>query len=440
MGKKVVFTWGRYNPPTIGHRLVMETGAREAKARGADFIILASKTTSPANKNPLSFKDKIRFLKQSFPKYKRYINSDPKLNTLIRVMQFLDKSYDEATIVVGSDRKDDFLRLLNRYNGQDYDFRKIDVALSGNRDPDAEDASGMSASKMRQAAADGDYESFKKGSPIKNPKALYNAVRKGMGVVEEFCSMMNSVHEDLDKSVVGTRFLRMLRLGLVSQKELPITLRAFNDMSAAGQNPQLRDRIFIVTDKILEFVMGDDILYRRFLVLIHQQAMFGEDQRDALAAKALKSKIPYEALLEVYFRGLVNSPLYESLKTPEQYAFERVNSFISGGYSRKKLDEDIWTEVSVDINTYTESKIKSFKDICETGGAGEWGTKKLADAYSSVTPGQPNDTSKIEVLEVAPKNKEAEDFVIANKNKFKSRYGKNWEKILYATAWKLYGD
>ena len=440
MGKKVVFTWGRFNPPTIGHKLVMEAGAKAAKSRGADYIILASKTESPTNKNPLTFKDKIKFLKLSFPKYKKFINSDPNLNTLIRVMQFLDKSYDEATIVVGSDRKADFLKLLNRYNGQEYNFDKIDVALSGNRDPDAEDASGMSASKMRQAAADGDYKAFKTGSPMRNPKALYDAVRKGMGVVEYFRSFMSDIHEGLDKSVVGTRFLRMLRLGLVSQKELPITLRAFNDMETSGPNPQLRDRIFIVTDKILEYVMGDDILYRRLLVLIHQQAMFGEDQRDALATKALKSKFPYESLLEVYFRGLVNSPLYESLKTPEQYAFERVNSFIAGGYSQKRLDEDIWTEVRGDINTYTEPKIKSFKTICEAGGAGEWGTKKLADAYSSVTPGQPNDTSKIEVLEVAPKNKNAEDFIMANKSKFESKYGNNWKKILYATAWKLYGD
>ena len=362
MGKKVVFTWGRYNPPTVGHKLVMEAGAKAAKARGADYIIIASKTESPANKNPLSFKDKIKFLKLSFPKYKRYINSDPKLNTLIRVMQFLDKSYDEATIVVGSDRKDDFLKLLNRYNGQDYNFDKIDVALSGDRDPDAEDASGMSASKMRQAAVDGDYESFKLGSPMRNPKALYDAVRKGMGVAEYFTEYLMTLHED----VINARFNRLLRLGLVPTSKVPITKRAFSNFNMYGSQQPMRDIIFDVSQAIINMVLEDDLVYQRFIQFVATGELFTEDQRDSLIKKSHNSGIPYASLLEVYFRGLFSRDLSESLQ--RQCAFNRVNSFIAGGDSRTKHDSDIWNmcgETSLHINNKTSS-FKKMSAVLDT--------------------------------------------------------------------------
>ncbi|NRA11784.1 MAG: hypothetical protein HRT57_07505, partial [Crocinitomicaceae bacterium] len=81
MAKNVVFAWGRFNPPTIGHKVVMDRVAKEAKARGADYTIFASKSID-AKKNPLTFKTKIKFLKQSFPKHSRQINTSPKLKTI----------------------------------------------------------------------------------------------------------------------------------------------------------------------------------------------------------------------------------------------------------------------------------------------------------------------------------------------------------------------
>lgn len=384
MGKKVVFTWGRFNPPTIGHKLVMDAGAKAAKSRGADYIILASKTTTPPNKNPLSFKDKIKFLKLSFPKYKKYINSDPNLNTLIRVMQFLDKTYDEATIVVGSDREADFLKLLNRYNGQEYNFDKIDVALSGKRDPDAEDASGMSASKMRQAATDGDYEAFKSGSPMRNPKALYDAVRKGMAITEYFTEYLLSLHENIS----SVRFNRLLRLGLVPTSKVPITKRAFSNFKMYGSQEPMRDIIFNVSQSIIDTVLNDDLVYQRFIQFVATGELFTEDQRDSLLKKSEKSGMSYGDLLEVYFRGLLSYDLNESLQ--HQYAFNRVNSFIEGGKSRTEHDVDLGYKYSI--------------------------------------------------KEVAPPGTAAEKFIKANKKKFQDKYGKDWERVLFATAWKVFGS
>ena len=44
------------------------------------------------------------------------------------------------------------------------------------------------------------------------------------------------------------------------------------------------------------------------------------------------------------------------------------------------------------------------------------------------------------LTEVAPEGKNAEDFIMKNKASFKKRYGDDWERVLYATAWKLFGD
>jgi nicotinic acid mononucleotide adenylyltransferase len=446
MGKKVVFAWGRFNPPTIGHGVVMERVAKEAKARSADYAIFASKSNDP-KKNPLTFRTKVKFLKQSFPKHSKNINASPRLRTIIDVMKFLDKKYAEVSLVVGSDRAADLKKLLNHYNGREYDFEKVEIISAGERDPDAEGVSGMSASKMRKAAAEGDYKSFKRGSPLKNPKLLYNAIRNGMNVVEEVHRIIESVHDKA--SIEGPRFNQMLRFGLVPVKNIPITQRTFRDLKQAGPNPELRKHLISVTDKVLEYIMNDTLLYRRFLVLLHNHFLMKEEHRDSLLFKAQKNNFEYTTLLEVYLRGLAASPIYGD-KSPYQHAFDRVNSFISGGRSQKDLDADIWdSHIQNKLNTtiYSSGRtdMKSFKEISENKlPPGEWGTKIMADRFCKEVPGQPEDTAQIRSLiswaEAAPPGKGAEEFIKTNKEKFKKRYGDKWEQVLYATAWKLHGN
>jgi len=199
--------------------------------------------------------------------------------------------------------------------------------------------------------------------------------------------------------------------------------------------------------------MNDELLYRRMLLLLHNNFLFKEDQRDALLVKAQKHGFEYGTLLEVYLRGLAASPIYGD-KTAQQYAFERVNSFIAGGHSQKTLDSDIWAaHIQNKLNNTTDSlertNMMSFKEVSENKiPPGEWGTKELADRYCKETPGQPDDTAEIkslinwknEIKEVAPPGKGAETFIKGNKEKFKKRYGDRWEEILYRTAWKVFGN
>ena len=382
MKRKIVFAWGRFNPPTTGHKVVMDRVAKEAKSRKAEYAIFASKSNDP-KKNPLTFRTKVKFLKQSFPTHSKNINASPSIKTVLDVMKFLDKRYQEVSLVVGSDRAQEFKRLLNQYNGKEYNFDEIEIISAGERDPDAEDVTGMSASKMRKFAVDGNYKEFKKGSPMKNPKELYNAIRRGMKINEEFCGIMNELHDITDKSIVGRKFNTMLRFGLVKTRDIPITQRSFKDMNKSGTNQELRKHIFDVTDKTLEYIMADDLLYRRFLLLLHDDFLMTEDHRDALLRKADKSRLPYSSLLEVFLRGLASSPIYGN-RTAHQYAFDRVNSFIAGGHSRLKLDVDIWE--SDQQKVIRRKPMKRLRDTAPPA----WGTKEMADRYSKVVPGQPD--------------------------------------------------
>ena len=439
MAKKIVVAWGRFNPPTIGHKVVMDRVAKEAKARKADYAIFASKSEDP-RKNPLPFRVKVKFLKQSFPNHSKNISSKTNVKTLIDVMKSLDKKYQEVSLVVGADRAAEFENILNRYNGSEYNFDNIEIITAGKRDPDAEDVTGMSASKMRKFASDGNYKEFKKGSPMKNPKPLYDAIRRGMKINEEICQSIMEANVDGKTSITGRRFNAMLRFGLVDTKDLPLAKRTFKDLETSGANPLLRQQIINVVDKILEYIIDDDLLYRRMLLLLHDGSIMKEDHCHSLGKKSDKSHIPYPYLLEVFLRGLASSPIYGE-KTAHQYAFERVNSFVSGGRSRSILDADIWE--SVQQESVRRSSMKKFRDLVQKKKPGEWGTKELADRYSKEVPGQPDRTEEIEplidVTEVAPPGAGAERFIKANKKKFKKQYGENGEKVLYATAWKLYG-
>ena len=179
-----VITFGRMNPPTVGHeKLVNKIISVAIDEKGTPLVYLSK--TQDAKKNPLTYDQKIKYGQSLFGR-KYVVKSNAR--TIIEVAKELQKSYSKLVVVVGSDRVNEFNTLLQKYNGKDYTFDDINVVSAGDRDPDADDVSGMSASKMRGYAADNDYASFKKGVPTRNEsiiKSLFNDVRKGMGINEQ---------------------------------------------------------------------------------------------------------------------------------------------------------------------------------------------------------------------------------------------------------------
>jgi len=187
--KEVFFTFGRFNPPTIGHEKLLNKLSQYAK--GKVYRVYASHSQD-SKKNPLSHGEKIKFMRKMFPKHARAIVDD-NANTPFEICSKLyDQGFTHVTMVVGSDRVKEMETRLNAYTGkktQDgfYNFKDgIKVVSAGERDPDADDVSGMSASKMRAAASANDFELFAKGLPalFKDARALFNTVRSGMGLKE----------------------------------------------------------------------------------------------------------------------------------------------------------------------------------------------------------------------------------------------------------------
>ena len=123
-------------------------------------------------------------MKKMFPENKIKA-AGGKQRTFMEILKFYNKIYGEIIMVAGSDRQGEFQTIADKYNGIDYNYKSIKVVSSGERDPDAEGASGMSASKMREMAKRGDDKSFKQGvSGLSDKLAskLFNAVRKGLGI------------------------------------------------------------------------------------------------------------------------------------------------------------------------------------------------------------------------------------------------------------------
>jgi nicotinic acid mononucleotide adenylyltransferase len=182
--KKVVFAFGRFNPPTTGHELLVKTVKKLASTGSADHAIYASKTQD-AKKNPLSVDKKVQYLGKMFPSTK-FVAANQNVRTYIEAVKELNKKYKNLVMVAGSDRVQAYQELLNKYNGKEFHFDTIEVVSAGERDPDADDASGMSGTKMRALAAKGDYATFKKGLPSTlrdiDGKRLMNDVRLGMGL------------------------------------------------------------------------------------------------------------------------------------------------------------------------------------------------------------------------------------------------------------------
>ncbi|MAK05533.1 MAG: hypothetical protein CMM64_00120 [Rhodospirillaceae bacterium] len=175
--------FGRFNPPTVGHGKLL--AAAKKAATGGDLKIYPSRTQDP-KKNPLDPDMKISFMKKMFPDYSDNIINDDQMKSIFDVLVNANGDYKNVNIVVGSDRQAEFENLATKYNGELYDFENIRVISAGMRDADAAGVEGMSASKMRKAVVDGDFDTFRQGTPKElkdnDTQSLFNAVQSSMKV------------------------------------------------------------------------------------------------------------------------------------------------------------------------------------------------------------------------------------------------------------------
>ena len=178
--KKVVFAFGRFQPPTTGHELLVKAVQKVASAQGADHVIYASKTEDK-KQNPLPVSRKVYYLQRMFPGA-NFKAANEQVRTFIEAAKELNKRYKNIVMVAGSDRIAEYKKILEKYNGTEFNFDTVTVVSAGERDPDSDNATGMSGTKMREAAKAGKFSEFKKGVPKTltdlDARRLMNEIRK----------------------------------------------------------------------------------------------------------------------------------------------------------------------------------------------------------------------------------------------------------------------
>lgn len=225
MKKHVAFAFGRFNPPTVGHKKLIDTVVDASN--GGNFYIFTSQTQDP-DKNPLDYQTKVNFLKKLFPDIQDKIVYDI---TIKNVLQAADKlkanGYTDATFVCGSDRIPEFTKLLNAWNGMDKTprFGVLNIVSSGEREDGAEGIEGVSASMAREFVKNNDFESFK-GTVPNNPqlaKELFDAVKQGMAtskkkIKEYIIKVLNEVLNEDEAKI--KQAIKKTNLALYQQRQI----------------------------------------------------------------------------------------------------------------------------------------------------------------------------------------------------------------------------
>jgi hypothetical protein len=160
--RKVVFAFVRFQPPTIGHELLINKVKEVAEQNKCPYVIYVSRKQDH-KENPLSVETKLQYLNMMFPGT-NFVAAGPTTRTPIEVAVELNQKYTDLILVAGSDRES-MHTLLNDYNHKNYEYNSIDFVSAGERDPDSPGVAGISGTKMREAAVANDFATFQKGLP-----------------------------------------------------------------------------------------------------------------------------------------------------------------------------------------------------------------------------------------------------------------------------------
>ena len=412
----VVFTFGRFNPPTTGHEKLIQ---KVKSVAGSQPFRIYPSFSQNQKKDPLPHALKIAYMRKMFSRFAKNIVADKNSRTAIDIaVKLYDEGFKNLTMVVGSDRVKEFQRLLSTYNGVGgkrhgyYKFDSINVVSAGERDPDAEGVEGMSASKMRKAASESDFELFQQGLPsgFKDAKKLYLDVRKYMGIREQKDMGEMTDFETLRDMYLTGQIWNIDDLVEANGVEGRIVRRgtnyvAFNDRDGKVHKAWLHEITINEIQKGLRRVKQDpdikgdpgtepanyykggakckkrdrDDHFEKGAKIdddnpaaytpapgdkdksgklkktkpskytLKYKKMFGDefvlDEKIAgLVKKSDKSGVSYSILKQVYNRGMAAWRTgHRPGTTPQQWAFARVNSFLTGGGARK-ADADLWSK------------------------------------------------------------------------------------------------
>jgi len=207
----LTIAFGRFNPPHLGHLQLMDTAAASAEQEGSDYMIVPSRSQDK-KKNPLDADTKVALMRSMFPQHSERIMNDANTRTIFDVLKKAhNDGYTNVRIVGGADRVNEFNKLANNYNGNLYAFDNIDVVSAGDRDPDSDGVEGLSASRMRLAAAEGDFKTFRLGMPPemrpKDARAVFDTVRAAMGIQDQVAEVWE-IAPKFDQKTLRENYVR----------------------------------------------------------------------------------------------------------------------------------------------------------------------------------------------------------------------------------------
>lgn len=200
-GPAVVITFGRFNPPSLGHENLINAVQEQAEELEAEYRIYPSRT-SDKKQNPLDFKTKYNILQHIFPDHAENIVNDPENgDNIYDILTSLhDEGYHHVVIICGDENVQKYEKIAQKYNGTVYDFYGVEVVGAGMSDPDTDKTEGITSSMMRKAALENDYETFKQGLPgnvsKKECRAIYRQVRNALNLKEDLWKISPSLDID----------------------------------------------------------------------------------------------------------------------------------------------------------------------------------------------------------------------------------------------------
>lgn len=413
--RHVVFAFGRMNPPTVGHEKLVDTIKAHAEKVGGEAHIYLSKSHDK-KKNPLDYETKHAFAKKAFGNVVKH-TPEGSSNVFGILKHLHHQGYTHATLIAGDDRVEDYKRIANSYNGpgKDFNFKKVEVKSAGARDPDAEGVEGMSASKMRSLASAGKHKEFKEGLPKnlqKHHKEVLNTLRGALNeeLTQEELQEVVSVQSRIKKAARARSMKSRLAFGrrraLRRKASKPVLQRRAQRVArkfmrarilrgqkysslSYGARVALDKRLKLksksvnrLAQKILPRISSAEQRrklgagfrsprglgaaagvpgVREALELIMREQQLPLSVVESLQKKSTQSNIAYEVLETVYYRGLADfASGHRPTLTSQQWAFNRVNSYIHEGLTYHTADRDL-AEGAMDVKRSQKAALQLHK-------------------------------------------------------------------------------
>jgi len=438
--KSIAFAFGRFNPPTIGHEKLIN---KVKSLPTNDYKIFLSRSEDPKS-NPLSPKDKLSIMKKMFPSHARNIEINQTNMVLDIATMLYKKGYSDVTMVAGSDRVREFENILTKYNGVSsrhgmYNFDNIKVVSAGERDPDAEGASGMSASKMRAAAAKGDIKNFEKGLPRGvDADGIMKQVRKGMNLAASYMYMRNL------NPVVSLEQFEQQQI-----RDLYIRDQIFNIGDTVDYIKE--DLQGKVVRKGTNFIVVEDTKNNLHKAWIWDCIPVSTTNREAeMREHNLNVDYGFEAVSEIK-EDLDAQPQDKDVKKKDGTQPKKYYKQLSKDVKNKRADhfknkdttknDNKAAPGDKDAKTKTSIHTKKYKQMY--GEVHEIGTPEYTKHTVDMTPGQVNPIKKVKGFldreKETPSEKDIKEWASTEStmNKYRERYKEEWKAKLQEVVAKM---